>query len=102
MTSRDHFEDSGTSEDEGQYKEDQSSWRGILETSEPPAIVLEKPIEVTAQQRHSLGSKQGLFKHSSQEEARLVAGMATADNRHSLVPEIPERTTGTNPRNRYR
>ena len=95
MTSRDHLGDSDSSEDEERGQDDLTWWgAGISEDSEPPAIVLDEPREV-AQQRNSLGSKQGLFYRTSQRDAPLVANMATADNRHSMVPEIPERTTST-------
>ena len=98
MTSRDHLGDvdNDSSEDD---QDDQTWWGpGASEDSEPPAIVLNKPREV-AHQRNSLGFQRGLFYRTSQQDTPLVANMATADNRHSMVPEIPERATNAK---RYR
>ena len=93
MTSRDHLGDSDSSEDEDWGQNDLTWWgAGISEGSEPPAVELDEPREVT-QERDGLQSKRGRYYRTSQRDASLVANMATADNRHSMVPEIPERTT---------
>ena len=41
-------------------------------------------------QRHTLGSGR---EASREYRSPMSAGMATADNRHSLAPDVPERTT---------
>ena len=74
MTSRDPFDDDSL---EGlDHREEPTSWhQGILPENK---------------QRRTLGSER---EGSRQYRSPMSAGMATADNRHSLAPDVPERTT---------
>ena len=84
MMSRDQFDDSSSLET--QDHEDLSTWQqgrappGIPSRSENP----------TENHGRTLGVVRGV---SSQYRSPMKAGMATADNRHSLAPDVPERTT---------
>ena len=73
MTSRDPFDDSLEGQD---HHEELSSWRqGLLPDNK---------------HRRTLGSER---EASRQYRSPMSARMATADNRHSLAPDVPERTT---------
>ena len=92
MTSRDTLDDSSSaSGSEADDLEDASAWKGISQKSEPPAIVFENS-GGRGKKRFSLDYQQRVQERSSQ-QGRGTARMATADNRHSVVPNIPERST---------